>query len=100
MAIDTRKVLVALDRNNGTVKYRFTDWAEVATPLGSCAEPFCPLGRVVGDTSATASLPDTDDELGKVNDIKLVEDNERCWNHFNQIHGGLLMPRTERRVGI
>lgn len=74
--------------------HRPHDWAVVTTPLGSMAEPFCMFERHGGGTD----IPNTDwtDEMRRVDKIELVDLDKMNTFLGDNVHGGMMLPRSGR----
>lgn len=77
--------------------HRPCDWALVLTSLGTMAEPFSPFARVCPNTDIQNY--DATDEMRRIDEVRFIDLDKHMSvisGGGDQIHGGLLMPRTGR----
>jgi hypothetical protein len=82
-------------------QYRFLDWAEVTTTLGSMMEPFCPNIRFAPNQSIRDFDPS--DPIARIDEMKNV-DRRFEWKALSHgevmpLHGGRMMPHVNIATG-
>lgn len=74
--------------------HRPHDWARVTTGIGTMAEPFCMFTRHV--VSVGNQQTDWTEPMSRVDDIELIDFDKNQSLVGDNVHGGILIPRTGR----